>query len=413
MDTRLCLLIAVALPAAVHAEEVRGTLSSLLSGRRDARNGDLVAVMPLYELASLEVLGLDVPGFDATSVVLQGWGRLQFGDDTRKPDSADLNLLYVESRAGPLQLRLGRQHMIQGPARMSLIDGVTTRLDIGRGLSAQAHLGANVYPALRMRSGSWQAGGRVAYNLVSFGELGVSYMQRREDSELQRHGLALDGLGLVGPVQLTALAVVDPGEQRLAEARLVALVRPRLDLDALVEIERAIPDLFLPLNSIFSVFTDVVRDAAGVSSTWDLSPYNALRGSFHALFLDNRYLGYRATAHATTYREVSHRSFIGVALRRVDEVDNGYAHGRLYTGLQLLENLRAAADAHAYLFDERINGARQSFLGYASVTYDVTAQTRLAATLSAGVTPWEELRTEAMLRFAYGYNVDLSGFERP
>jgi hypothetical protein len=43
-----------------------------------------------------------------------------------------------------------------------------------------------------------------------------------------------------------------------------------------------------------------------------------------------------------------------------------------------------------------------------SVVYDLAPLIRLAGTVAGGVTPWSERHIEGMLRFAYGWDVDLA-----
>jgi hypothetical protein len=99
---------------------------------------------------------------------------------------------------------------------------------------------------------------------------------------------------------------------------------------------------------------------------------------------------------------------IGAEVRRLDEFENGYVRGRVFTGLQLLESMRLSADAFAYHFDDEINDTGYSLLGQLSVTYDILDSLRVAATVAGGTTPWAEAQIEGMLRIAYGWNVDLA-----
>ena len=124
------------------AQEVRGTFSTILAGRQDPRRGDVVSVIPLYELVSMEVGALALPFAEQSRLVLQGWGRYQVGEDEQRDSTADVNLLYLEAQGGPLTLRLGRQHVVPGVSRMALVDGIEAKLQLGYGLSAMQNEGA-------------------------------------------------------------------------------------------------------------------------------------------------------------------------------------------------------------------------------------------------------------------------------
>jgi hypothetical protein len=408
-----CVVAVLLVAGTAEAADVSGKLTTLLAGRQDPRAGDTVNVIPLYELVTVEVAELGLPATDDARLVLQGWGRLQVGDDELKDNMADLGLLYLQTRTGGLQLRLGRQHLPHGLGRMAMIDGLDARFDAPLGISAEAFYGWTVHPELRHRTDNWQGGGRLAWNLAQIGktgEIGLGYTQRRERGEVRRHEVGLDAYTYIAGLRLFGLAVGVPveGGLDLLEARLAVSYRQSEKLTFTVDGERVAPALLVPLTSIFSVFADTPHDAFGADATYTPSRYWTVSADGSVMFLDSEYLGYRAGLRVTTYREPSHRSFIGAEARRLDESDNGYLRGRAFTGLQLLEPLRVTAELFGYKFDEKINDVDVSFIGQVSGIYDLTSSMRVAATVSAGRTPWAESQVEGMLRFAYGFDVDLS-----
>ncbi|OGQ81075.1 MAG: hypothetical protein A2289_14490 [Deltaproteobacteria bacterium RIFOXYA12_FULL_58_15] len=393
------------------AAEVRGTFSTLLAAREDPQNEEAVASIPLYELVAMEVDALEIPGMDRSRVVLQGFGRLQLGDDELTEHSADLGLFYLDAETGPMKLKLGRQHLPYGVGRMALIDGIDGRVDLGAGFSAKGFFGFTVHPELRHRTDNWQGGGRLAFNLATLGhlgEVGAAYLLRRQKGADRRHELGVDAFTVLGPTNWVALAVLNPAEQALVEARLSGTYRASAAWSVTVDAERVSPELFLPLNSIFSVFADASHDAFGAEIHFAPSPYYTVDLAGHAMLLAEEYLGYRATLRGVTYREPSHRSLIGAELRLLDEDNNGYLRGRLFTGLQLFQPFRVSADIFVYRFAEDINGEELSLLAQASVVYDITSSMRVAGTITGGTTPWAEAQVEGMLRFAYGWDVDLA-----
>jgi hypothetical protein len=408
MRAHLAVLL-LAVSSTARAADLRGSFSTMLAGRQDPRAGDAVSVVPVYELVSLDAANLGVPYTDDSRVVLNGWGRLQLGKDELAGNEADLNLLYFDVRKGPARIRLGRQHLVLGVGRMDLIDGLDARIDAGFGLSAEAFAGFTVHPELKIRTNNWEGGGRLAYNLQAFhraGELGLSYVQRREDGEVFRNDVGADAYTVLGPTRWVAMAVMSPETAQLIEARANAFVSPCDCLTLGVEAERVAPALMVPLNSIFSVFADTPHDAFGAEATWSPNPYWSATASGARLLLDQAYLGYRASLSAATYRDPSHRSAIGLEARSVKESDNGYVRGRLFSYLQLIDPLRVAADLYVMRFDKAVNAVSTSTIGQASVTYDFTKTIRVAATIAGGVTPWAKFQVESMLRLAYGYDVD-------
>ena len=410
MASRFMVVVGLSAIAAATAQaaEVRGTFSTLLNVREEPRGDEAVSSIPLYELAALHIDGLGVPGTDESRVVLQGWGRLQLGDDELNDSTGDVTLLFAEARRGGLHLRLGRQHLTEGVDRLQVIDGLRVGYQTDFGLIAQAFAGLLAHPEFDLDGGDWQAGGRLAYRLGLQGEVGLAYSQQRRGGDLARQKVGADGFYQLGDTRVNAIAVVGPDERRLIEARL-AVSRPlRPDLYVTLDAERTAPDLFIPRTSLFSVFAETEHDALGGDVQWDPSPYYSLTASGHWLRLENESLGYRAALRAATYREASHRSLVGLEARRVDERDNAYLRGRVFTGLQILPVLRVTADVFAYRYDEEIRGESASYLGQLSAIYDLAPSMRIAATVSGGMTPFAESQVEGFVRFAYGYETDLA-----
>lgn len=417
MAIRLAVLIGiVATAASAGAAEVRGTFSALMTAREVPR-GELsvegvpegVTDYPLYGLAAVQVDELGVPGVDDTRLVMQGWGRLQLGDEeVMRDDSADLQLLYAEGRRGPLHVRVGRQHLMEGGDRLALIDGAEVGVHTPIGIIATAFGGLLVRRELDIERGDWIGGGRLAYRLGLPGEVGLSYSQRRLGGEIASEEVAADGFYQVGPARIVGLAVVGPTEERLVEARLAVSYAALQNLVVTADVERTSPDLLIPRTSIFSVFAETTHDAIGGDLQWDPSPYYGISAEGHWLRLEDESMGYRATVRAATYREPSRRSTLGLEVRRVDESDSGYVRGRVFTALQLFAAVRVAADLFAYQYDEEINEESASYLASLSGTYDIAPSMRVIATVQGGMTPYAESQVEGFLRFAYGFETDLA-----
>ncbi|MCK5688089.1 hypothetical protein KAI87_02405, partial [Myxococcota bacterium] len=198
--TRQFILIALFMAATqvAQAAEVRGRFSTLMAGRQDPRAGDVVDVIPLYELVALEVAGLELPGMDSARFVLNGWGRLQLGDDEERGHGADLGLFYLEAEKAGARIKIGRQHVIQGLGRMHMIDGLNINMALPYGLAVQAFGGATVHPEFKLETGDMTAGARLSKRITKTGEVGLSYTQMRntemgDESEVSFEQLGVDG----------------------------------------------------------------------------------------------------------------------------------------------------------------------------------------------------------------------------
>jgi len=394
-----------------------------MRGEQIPRDGQAINAFPLYEFLSLELGALDLPLADNAQVVMQGWGRLQLGEDEHKDNSGDVNLLYIEAERGRARLRAGRQQLMGGVGRMALVDGGNLRYQSAYGVSAEAFAGTVVQRELRIDAERWLAGGRLGFNLVplhlallELGEFGVSYLQEHEQEWLRRHEVGGDALLRVGPTRwalFAAMSVSEKQEVRLKEARVIGSWRVDPSLLLSIDAERATPEAFLSAGSIYTVFTSAGHDAYGAEMALTPSAYWALSYDAHYLMLERDYLGYRTTLRVTTYREASHQSLIGLEARRVVEGERGYVRGRLFSGLQLLQTLRASLDLLGYIFDADINGATASYTGLASIVYDITPSIRLAATIAGGRTPYADAEVRGILRFAYGYAAELDSEATP
>lgn len=405
-------LAATSISEPAQAVGVRGTASTLLAGRQDPNESDVITVVPLYELVSMNVDAIAIPGFDQSRVVLQGWGRLQFGQDSIQGNDADLGLLFLEALRGPLTIRLGRQHVAGGGAQMAMIDGGT--LDVRwRMLSLQTFAGTVVHRTFDSTLDDRQAGARLAARLGLAGEVGLSYRQLQLDTIMARETISLDGFYQLSFARLIAFAAVSPRDRRLVEARLASSFSLPQQVLLTVDGERVAPDLLLPRTSIFSAFAAEAHDEVGGDVSWRPSPYYDLTVAAHALRASEKStsddgVGHKASLRATTYREASHRSLIGLECSRLSERNNGYWRARLLTLLALTPKLSLAADAFAYVFDETINDVRRSYVAQASATFDILPSLRVVATAAGGVTPYTRYEVEGMLRLAYGYETDLA-----
>jgi hypothetical protein len=292
---------------------------------------------------------------------------------------------------------------------MDLIDGVYTGVDLDVGLRASGFFGATVNPRFDYDRGDWQGGGRLAWRWTGPGEVGLAFAHRRRGGEIFREELALDSFYWVGPTRWMGLAVLSPRDARLVEGRIAGTVWPVDEVAVTVDFEHTAPDLFIPRDSIFSVFAETSHESIGADVAWALSPYYEVLAGFRGILLEGDWLGYEVELGGTAYREPAHRSLIGLELRRHSEDQNSYSRARALTGLELVRGVKVAAEAYGYYYDEPINGDGDgSLLGQASLIYDFGPSMRLAGTLASGFTPFSNFQLEGLVRFEYGLGMDLS-----
>lgn len=414
MKVRLLIMLSLFLPLmSAQATEIHFRASTFVSAAQEHRSYESVLGLPMLELVTFELEGFDFPVFERNRIVLDGWARVQLGDDELDDHDGDVRILYYEGGLGPFTLRLGRQHVFQGTGRTNLIDGAQTSVQTSFGLIAEGHFGATVNRRFSYDRGDWQGGGRLAYRLpvspaAGPGEVGVSYAHSRRSGSLSREDIGADFFYWVGPVRLLGAAALSPSETRLREGRLAANIRVVDELLIAVDYDHTEPDLFISRSSIFSVFAETRHDSIGTSLFFEPTPYWGVDVGFHAIMLSGDWLGYDTELGLYTYREPTHRSVIGLEAKRHAEDQNGYIRGRGFTALQVLEDLRASADLFVYRYDEPINGGEASVLGQTSLSYDLGESMTLVGNVAAGATPYADWQVEGMIRFVYGFDLELN-----
>ena len=400
------LFTAAASSGAARAAEVRAGSETIVAATPTVAGGE--TALPVYELLTLDAYALSLPGFDDARFVLRGWGRLALADDSDKATGADLNLAYLEGRRGPLSLRMGRQLVAQGLGRMTMLDGVNLSAALPMGLSVQAFGGHPTKPQFTTSSDNWLIGARLGKRFAGPGAVGLSYRREMGVRGLRFHQLGADAFALLGATRWLAWAAVDATVLRLSEARLSVDWTIRDDLNLSIDAERVHPNAVLPATSLFTVFSDAPHDSLGAAAQWQPSPYYDVSAKAEFLLLADGGLGHRIRLQALAFREKARQSLIGAELRRTRDDANGHSTARLFTALQLQPNLRVAGDVFAHLFDKAVNDTTMSLLGQLHVAYTLTPTMRWVITGGAGSDARNHFRAEAMMRFVYGFNTDLT-----
>jgi hypothetical protein len=188
--------------------------------------------------------------------------------------TADVLVLTVRLREphGFGEVRGGRFVVTTGAVRPVQIDGGWV---IGRtpwGSSLEAFGGAPVVPRFGPRAYDWLVGARLAQSVFSWGKVGVSYVQRREDGEISNEEVGFDlAAAPARSFDFAARAAYDLTSPGVAEARVSAATR----FDAWrVEVfaSRTSPSRLLPATSLFSVLGDFPSQILGCTAKWKAAP---------------------------------------------------------------------------------------------------------------------------------------------
>jgi hypothetical protein len=416
--------------SAVRADTVDVSSTTMLilgQQQRDGQPGttpELVTVAPVFEILNIAAHGVTNPVVDNLDIVVSTWASYNFAD-LRWDNGVDSRLTgdvvsgYAQARLlkNALQLRVGREMVMTGVARMIQIDGGDATVTLPFGLRLSGYAGAPVSQRFTTRSGtsSWNPvagdlayGGRLAYSLALPGfsgrgiDLGASanFVEDHGDPVRQEVGadfrfMPLSNLTLSG---FGAYALYD---ERISEANLVLdwRVKPRFDLNA--DFRFVEPGLLLSRDSILSVFSASSRKFIGGGATYELG-HGYLVGANYHLVLEPGDEGKTYDGQELDARlEWEHaHTRAGAEFFYLDAFENGYVGGRLF-GRQDFGKFFAAVDLLAHFFRNDINGQDAAFTGTLTAGMELAKGFSAVVSGRAGVTPFMEQTYDLMVKLAY------------
>jgi len=387
-------------------QTIEASATTVVNGRADPRDGVIHTAVPAFELVSLRARDLQVKGVNDLTLILSGWGEVALGDPwDGKHGAGDLDVAFAEGKLWRrrIAVRLGRQLLVVGAGRNLAFDGVNVTFApwAFAGISAQA--GIPVTPRFAVDRGDAMVGGR-AFVRPGFGsEAGVSLLQVLDDGQIARRDLAFDARVVprrLPAVALNGFALFSLYERRLGEGQATASwqIGPRVEVTG--GYRRTAPDLFLPRNSIFSVFSQETRDEVGGYAYFRIWRRLRLQGDYH-LVVDASGTGHDASAKLTDTVDADGRTTVGIESRRLALPVAGYTMARAFASMRATPVLVATLDASSFFFDADVNGVRYSFAGVATLGYGFRPRWRALVTAIGSVTPFAERRFEAMAKLVY------------
>jgi hypothetical protein len=402
----------VALTGAARAETVDATSTTLLSGRADPRDGVVHTAVPAYELLTLRATDLRLPGVDDVLIVMSGWGAIELADrDEGRRGLGDLDIAFVEGKLWRRRVaaRLGRQLIVAGAGRNLAFDGLALTVRPWRWVGVTAQGGVPVTPRFAVDRGDALVAARAFVKPAFDAEAGVSFLQVLDGGEIARRDLALDARWVPSlrlPLALSGFALWSLPERRLGEGNVAATYQINRSLELTGDYRRTAPDLFLPRNSIFSVFSQETRDEAG--GYVYARPVRRLRlqGEYHVI-VDAAGTGHDGSGKVTGTFGAEGRDTLGFEARRLALPQTGYMMGRAFSIVRVSPLVLATLDASAFVFDADVNGQRRSFVGAATLGYDFRPRWRAVVTGVGSVTPFVERRFEGMAKLVYQLTTDV------
>ena len=393
----------VAAPQVAVAERLDATATTVLTGRPDPRSGDVHTVVSALQLLQLEARDLKGPLAQPLAVTFSGWGGGELGEPARGQRAVgDIDLLYLRGVIlDRLDVRVGRQLVTGGTARVLQLDGARVEGRIWRGLGASLYGGVPVLPELEWHRGDTVLGGR-AYYRASLGlEVGASAQRRQERSRMVGEDLGFDQrYRAFEGLWLTGFEVVSLAERRLAEADLRATYQPAERLELALGYRRTAPDLFLSRNSVLAVFATSARDEVGGGAF--VRAARCLDLDLEAFVTDSGTgMGHHLALRADVFPSRRDKGRLGLEARRIAGGEDGTTFVRGFGRMGLAPALQASASAELAHADEPRNGVHNAMTGLLALGWDFLPSWQLGVSALAGVTPALDQRYEAMAKLTY------------
>jgi len=401
----LIVLLCWACVGVASAETIDATITTLVSGRQDPRDGKVYTVVPIYQLLNLSVGGIHTRWLDDLRITVSGWGELALGDPRSGLASGDLDIGMVDASLFDRRIRvqLGRQMVFSGAARAMQLDGASITFRIARGLHLSAWGGAPVMPRFGTRLGDVAAGTRLSWRHGWDSELGLSFVEVLDAGRVARQDLGADARWQAHrTLALTGYALLSLVELRLAEGDLGATWQPIRMLSLRANYQRTAPDLFLSRSSILSVFSQESRDEVGGSAYLRPSLRARIEADYHAVY-DAGGSGHRASAKVNVYLGARYDTTVGTELRIVHFPDKGYFQARVFAMQRLWRTLTLTLDADAYRLEQAINGQTFSFTGAGTLGWEFKPGWRAVVSAVGDVTPFVQSRFECMAKIGYNH----------
>jgi len=396
-------VFAVLCASSALADTVDATATTLAQSRQDWRDGTVHSVVPMLELVSARMTDVENPWVSGLSVVLSGWGGVEAGDPLSGHGQGDLDLAYVEGSLlnKDLSLRLGRQMVVGGAAHVAAIDGLNVTYKLTPRLGLTVYGGQVVVPRFALPRGNAVGGARAFYKPSIDTEVGVSYLDVLSQGLQAQMDAALDGRYSPRPdLSFSGYGAFSLLADRLSEADLAANWTPSRILQLSADYRRTAPDLFIPQNSIFSVFASERQDEGGLSLSYRPLPRLTLLADDHVISTEDGW-GDRAQVRVSYDLDAHHQSKVGLEYRALYIPVNGYSEVRAFGLHHFFQNLFATLDLDAYRFRSEINGELTSYTGTATVVWDLRPTWRVTLSGLVGQTPYLAYTTQLMAHLVW------------
>ncbi len=411
---------ALAVASAPRADTIQTSSTTMLNAGQDYRAGNVQTAVPAYEMVDISATDVKTPYTDNLEITLSTWGAFDAGNNVRfwqngalatdNRLSGDINLAFVRADFfdRTLTLRVGRQMVADGVARMLQIDGGELELKLPAGFGVSGYAGTPVQPRFQALGGPYTVGNteatfvtgsRVFWRYPGLLDVGTSVAIATDRGDVSRQDVGADFR--FTPTQM--LTFVGSGwwslyEDRIGEASLSAIVSPVRQLDVTLDYRHVEPDLFLPRNSILAVFAADKRNDLGGAVHWGAMKNLGVDADYHVLLEEGAGTGHWARLKGTLHPGVN--STVGAEASYLHEPENGYTLARLF-GSKTLQAITGTLDLYAYFFERTVNGEDKTLQATATLGYDIARGWRALVAGTAGATAYLSNQFQIMAKLVY------------
>jgi len=414
----LALAIACGTSVPARADVLQASSTTMVTAGQTLRDGTLEKAIPVYELVTLSASEMKT-SWAEFEIALSAWGAVDAGPirfwqngapaGSRASGDVDVGYLRGDFASHRVILRLGRQVVASGIARMVQLDGGQLALMLPAGFGLSAFVGAPVAPrfhfgrlggetALQGTRAELAYGGRVSWERPGLLQLGASAAMAKDGSEVSRQDVGADlRLTPIHALQILGSGFYSLYEKRLGQAEVALHYEARRDLSLFADYRRVAPDLFLARNSILAVFVADQRNDVGGGLRWNPRRSATVEADYH--YLKEEAGGGHRVRLKGTLRPYG-AGLAGVEIQYLTTPENGYATGRLF-GAKEWGRLGATLDLWFYKYEKSVNGYDKSLGATVTGGYQLAPSWKVLLAATAGSDPFYKSRTEVMAKLAW------------
>jgi hypothetical protein len=383
-----------------------GSIETMLNLFPDPMQRELRLAAPVIAWLSLDAEKLGDETRDVT-IRFTGWYGVDLGEtwlDDRRAGEVAIGFARIRAPQIGFEATFGRQFLMLGLARAERMDGLHIAQDLPGGLRLEVFGGGAPGPRITYDRGDFLWGARLSHRWRDLITGGVSFLQARRDVEIARELVGADLV--VNPkawLECGAGALFDTVGETLAQLDLFATFYPGSGLRVATDWRRVVPVALLDKTSIFSVFSDAVRDEMGADVSWRVHGRVTLTADAHLLAFEDNDPGYRLSLGATARLGSWNQTTVTTRLGRWRDSAGGYFEWRGAARHRFTPALFAAGDVQTYVYDNAVSGNSISFGVTAALGYELARRLRVLLSAEGGVTPMFERRGQIMAKLEYDF----------